>query len=278
MPLSSRAAFAILAALLAAPSLAAEPPSLAPDLQRIMDRGKLVVAVTAQDVPPFVVTGADGKLAGHDIALAEGMARALGVPVAFDRSAGNADEVIDRIAHHEADLGLSRLSETLDRAKRVRFSRPYLTLHRALLLNRPRFAKLAQGRDPVEVVKGLDAAIAVVAGTGSRNEAQRLFPEARLRDYAHWEPDAVDAVLQGAVAAAFGDELAVRRALAARPEAPLLLRSVVLPETRDPIGVALPWDSPQLLAWIDLYLETAATPLDPNALLATYGSGERAPK
>jgi hypothetical protein len=29
----------------------------------------------------------------------------------------------------------------------------------------------------------------------------------------------------------------------------------VLPETRDPIAVALPWDSGQLLAWIDLYLD-----------------------
>ena len=274
---SRRAVLASLATLLAARAFAAERPRLAPDMQRIMDRGKLIVAITAADVPPFVITGADGKPAGHDIALAEGMARALGVPVAFDRSAGSADAVIDMVARRDADLGLSRLSETLDRAKRVRFSRPYLTLHRALLLNRPRFARLAQERDPVAVVKGLDAAIAVV-GSSDRAAAQRLLPEARLRDYARWEPDAVDAVLKGAVAAAFGDELMVRRALAAQPEAPLLLRSVILPETHDPIGVALPWDSLQLLAWVDLYLETAATPLDPDTLLATHGGGKRAPK
>src|SRR6185312_16366090 len=204
MPPSRRAvlaSLATLATLLAVPALAAEPPRLAPDMQRIIDRGKLVVAITAADVPPFVITGADGKLAGYDVALAEGMARALGVPVAFDRSAPDADAVIDRVARHEADLGLSRLSETLDRAKRVRFSRPYLTLHRALLLNRPRFAHLAEGRDPVEVVKGLDAAIAVV-GSDDRAAAQRLLPEAQLHDYPRWEPDAVDAVLKGAVAAA----------------------------------------------------------------------------
>lgn len=274
---SRRAFLASLATLLAPPTFAAERPSLAPDMQRIMDRGKLVVAITAADVPPFVVTGADGKLAGHDIALAEGMARALGVPVAFDRSAGSADAVIDVVARHGADVGLSRLSETLDRAKRVRFSRPYLTLHRALLLNRPRFARLAQGRDPVEVMRGLEAAIAVV-DSSDREAAQRLLPEARLRDYPRWEPDAVDAVLKGTVAAALGDELMVRRALAAQPEAPLLLRSAILPGTRDPIGVALPWDSLQLLAWVDLYLETAATPLDLDALLAIQGGRRHAPK
>jgi hypothetical protein len=49
----------------------------------------------------------------------------------------------------------------------------------------------------------------------------------------------------------------VKRALAARPDAPLQLRAVVLPETRDPIAVALPWDSGQLLAWVDLYLDGA---------------------
>ena len=75
-------------------------------------------------------------------------------------------------------------------------------------------------------------------------------------------------MLRGDVAAAYGDELEVRRALMARPEAPLQLRPAILADTRDPIGVALPWDSTQLLAWVDFYLETRTKPLTVDELLA----------
>jgi len=40
----------------------------------------------------------------------------------------------------------------------------------------------------------------------------------------------------------------------------------MLADTRDPIAAALPWDSLQLLAWVDLYLDSAA-PLSVEQLL-----------
>ncbi len=229
---------------------------MAPDIKRILDRGRLRVALAAVEAPPFIVTGADGALGGSDIDLARGMAKALGVAVAFDRRALSGNDVIELVARHEADLAISRLSETLERAMRVRFSRPYLVLHQALLLNRLRFAQIAEGREPIDVVRGGDTAVAVVSGTAYVDYARRLLPRARLREYPRWEPDLIDAVLHGEIAAAYGDELEVKRALTARPEAPLQLRLAMLGDTRDPIGVALPWDSTQLLAWVDLYLET----------------------
>jgi len=261
-------ALAALGGLPRAASAKSPAASLAPDIKRILDRGRLLVAVAGVEAPPFVVTGADGTLRGTDIDLAQGMAKALGVAVAFDRRARTVDEVIDRVARHEADLAISKLSETLDRAMRVRFSRPYLVLHHALLLNRLRFAQIAQGRDPLEVVRGGDATVAVIGGTAYVDYARRLLPHARLREYPRWEPEAVDALLRGEAVAAYGDELEVKRALAARPEAPLQLRPAILTDTRDPIGVALPWDSTQLLAWVDVYLETETQPMSVEALLA----------
>ncbi len=244
------------------------PTPLAPDIERILDRGRLLVAVAGFDLPPFVASGPGGEPQGSDIDLARGMAAALGVAIAFDRSARSFDELIDLVARHEADLALSRLSETLARAMRVRFSRPYLLLRPALLLNRLRFAQLAQGGDPVAVVNTPAATIGVVVGTASPAAARRLFPDARRREYPRWRPELIDAVLRGEVAAGLGDELEARRALAARPEAPLQLRAVMLEATRERIGAAVPWDSTQLLAWVDLYLETEATPLTVEALLA----------
>ena len=57
---------AALGALPAAGAARAEAPSLSPDMKRIFDRGRLVVAVAGFETPPFVVTGADGQPAGSE--------------------------------------------------------------------------------------------------------------------------------------------------------------------------------------------------------------------
>ena len=123
----------------------------------------------------------------------------------------------------------------------------------------------------------LDIPVAIVSGTGAADDVRRDLPRALLRPYAHWEPDAVDAVLNADVLAAYGDELEVQRVLGARVEAPLRLRASILPDTRDPIAVALPWDSSQLASWVDLYLETAAKPLSVDELLAPAAPPTRKP-
>jgi polar amino acid transport system substrate-binding protein len=255
---------------------AAAAPALAPDIARIRDRGRLIVAVAGFAIPPFVTIGADGAPTGTDIDIATDMAKTLGVGLTFDHRARTVDEIIDIIAARDADLALSKLSETLSRALRVRFSRPYLVLQQALLLNRLRFAQTAKGRDPIEVVQQSDAITGVMAGGAYVEYAKRVLPGARLREYADW-PSMIDAVRRGDVVAAYGDELDVKHALMADPAAPLQLRPAILADARDPIGIALPWDSLSLLAWVDLYLDTAAKLLDVDELLARYGTRGAAP-
>ncbi len=148
----------------------------------------------------------------------------------------------------------------------MRFSRPYLVLHHALLVSRPRFARIAPDGEPVAALEAGDAPLAIVPGTAAAEHARRLVAPARLRAYRRWDPDVVDAVRGGEVIAGCGDEVEAKRALAARPDAPLQLRAVMLADTRDPIAAALPWDSLQLLAWVDLYLDSAA-PLSVEQLL-----------
>ena len=229
-------------------------------MARILDRGRLVVAIARVEWPPFLTMTADGGVAGYDARLAQALASALGVRVEWDRSAGTADELIDRVARGDADIGLSRLSATLDRAKRVRFSRPYLTLRQALLVSRVRFIQSDGGRDPAEIVRDSDAAIAVRRGSGYEDYARFLLPRARLRLYSDWQPDIANAVLDGEVIAGYGDELAIKHVLAQRVDAPLRLRMTILPDAHDRIAIALPWNSIQLAAWIDLYLESTAQP------------------
>jgi ABC-type amino acid transport substrate-binding protein len=273
--LSRRAIIGATLALVGSRAWAAPSPApLAPDMRRIRERGRLIVALGAGALPPFVTAAGEGAPHGFDVELAQGMAQALGVALDFDRSAQSGDDVIDRVASGAVDLGLSRLIVTLSRAERVRFSQPYLVLHRALLFNRPRLAQIAAGREPLDVLRNGDGPLAIVAGSGAGDAAHRLLPRAELKEFPRWDPELVAAVLDGSVLAGWGDEIEARRTLTQQPEAPLRLRATTLPTTSERVAVALPWESRQLLAWVDLYLGTALTPVTPDELLARETPGD----
>jgi polar amino acid transport system substrate-binding protein len=258
-----------LLALAAGRGRATEPkPAPAAEIARILERGRLVVAVAGFALPPFVTADADGRLSGYDIELARGMAGALGVKASFDDSGKTLDAVIAAAARGDADLAVSKIGATLDWATRVRFSRPYLRLREAWLVNRPRFARIAAGREPDEVVHAAGTVVGTVAGSASAESARRRLPEARVLDYPRFDREVVDAVLAGEIVAGLGDEIDVRRVLAARPDAPLRLRAQILPERLIPVVIALPRDSLQLLAWVDLYLDTVAPAVTADDLLA----------
>jgi len=248
---------------------AATEAGLAPEIARILERRRLIVAVLDDAAPPFLDRAADGALTGTDIALAQDMAAALGVALALDPRVDGVDGVIRRVMSRDADLGLAGIAVDLDRAQRVRFSRPYTMLQQALLVNRARFAQ-DPGTDPVAALNRPDAVIAL---RGDRPDAAiRLqLPQAMLRRFPRWEPDMVEAVLRGDVAAALGDEVEIGRALSATPDAPLRLRAITIGALRQPIAAALPWDSVQLAAWVDLYLERAGAPLPIDQLIRVYG-------
>ena len=92
------------------------------DMQRIFDRGTLIVAMHAEDAPPFFMHDEKGRFYGLDVKLARDIGRRLGVKVAFNREAETYDGVIDIIKRREADIAISNLSSTLERSKRVCFT------------------------------------------------------------------------------------------------------------------------------------------------------------
>jgi hypothetical protein len=145
-------------------------------------------------------------------------------------------------------------------------------LQQGLLVSRARFAQ-DPGRDPIAALNRPDAVIAL--RLDRPDAALRLqLPDAMLRRYPRWEPDMVDAVLRDEVAAALGDEVEIGRALSASADAPLRLRAITIAALRQSIAVALPWDSVQLAAWVDLYLERAGAPLPLDQLTRVYGRSE----
>ncbi len=265
--------------MLAAPVVAAPtPPSgeysiersaTAPDIQRIRDRGKLVVAALKQDNSPFFMADEQGKLVGLDMKLAQAIADQLGVKLEVNRSATTFDQVVDAVYQLDADLAFSKLSRTLKRAQRVRFSRPYLTMRQGLLVNRLQMAQRANGQTATQMIRNLQGKIGVIKGSSYVGFTQQKFPKATIVEYSSWTA-VMQAVIRGDILAAYRDELEVKKIVLGKPDAALQLQTIALTDTQDAIAIALPWDSGQLLAFVEQYLDMMQINYTTDKLLEEY--------
>lgn len=223
-----------------------------PDIQRIAARGALVVAVPSFDAPPFFYTQ-DGEVRGLDADMAHDLANALGVQVRFNRQAATFNDAVDLVAEGRADIAICKLSRTLARARKIRFSDPYLTLNHALAIHRLAFAALARGRDLATVVRNFTGSIGVIDQSAFADYAVHNFPQAHVVRYPDWNA-AVRALLQGQVTALYRDEFEIERLFRSDPRMALTLRTVTFSDIQDSLGMAVASDSHQLLAVANLYL------------------------
>lgn len=256
------------AAGLKASANAGEGQSLPADIARIIGRGELVVAMNGHDDPPFF-SQRDGKLQGIEVDMARELARELGVQARFDRRARSYNEVVGLVAAGEADVGISKLSRTLHRAQRVRFSRPYLSLRHALLLNRLALAHLAGDRPVPNIIRDFDASLGVIANSAYADFAAHNFPRAEIRAYPTW-PEIIRDLRQGALVAAYRDEFEVRRVMLEDPTASLHLRAVTLMDLEDTLGIAVGVGDDVLLDVVNLFLEQRPMKLDIDKVLQAF--------
>jgi polar amino acid transport system substrate-binding protein len=246
------------------------------DIQRIKNRGKLVVAILGNDNPPFFMVASDGTLEGLDVKIAQGIAEALEVDVEFNRSATTFNEVVDEVYNLNADIAISKLSRTLKRGTKVRFSIPYIRMHQGLLVNRLQLAEQSQGRSVIETIRDLQGKVGVIEGSSYVGFLQQKFPKATIEGYPTWE-DIVAAVSQGDILAGYRDELEVKKIVLGKPDAALKLQTIALTDTEDPIAMAFPWDSTHFIAFVDQYLDTLKLEYTADLVLEEYGNYFQSP-
>ncbi|HEL1075100.1 TPA: transporter substrate-binding domain-containing protein [Streptococcus equi subsp. zooepidemicus] len=101
---------------------------------RIQEKGKLVVAVSPDYAPFEFKALVDGKdtIVGADIELAQAIADELGVKL--ELSAMNFDNVLSSLQTGKADIAISGLSYTKERAKVYDFSEAYYETENAILV------------------------------------------------------------------------------------------------------------------------------------------------
>ncbi len=240
------------------------------DIEGIIKRGELRVAITAVDQPPFYFVDKTGKLTGYDIDLASKMANELGVKLVVTRDAPAFNDLVTLVANGKADLAVSKLSRTLTRSKTVKFSTPYMTFKQGLLFNRLVLAKVSGEGEVNRYIRNYTGTIGVIANSSYANYAKTNFPAAKIQEYKTWD-EAVQALTDGKVLSVYRDELEIKRVLSSIPQSSLTLKPVYFTDLTDPIAIAVKNENSQLLYWVNIFLENQ-TKMTADEILATYSN------
>lgn len=232
---------------------ASEQASVPPDIQKILDRGTLIVALYNKDAPPFFMQDASGNLTGYDISLAKDLAEALGVKVKFERNADTYDGLLDEIANGNADLAISLLSITLPRALKVNFSTPYAHPSQAVLYNRLSAAQKHYSNVAKDIVNDPSITLGVLNKSSHVKYAQDNFPRAKIILYADSNQGMQD-VRNNKLFCFYFNEVEIKNWLLKRQGANLYLNYQTVDNRRDPIGIAVAWQNMHLLTWVNWFL------------------------
>jgi len=246
-------------------SHAAEP--FPPDIKKIKDRGKIIVAQCSVVQPGFYWfhdnSGHDNepfflykgrKLVGTDIAMAIKIAKELGVKLELNRSSKDFNSVCLQVARGQADIAISKLSVTLERAQYVRFTRPYVVLGVGMIVNRLQKAKIGSKFSMLDLCNRPGIRIGVWKGTSWETYARELLPKAEIRPYNTFN-EMFRAVAGKELFAALDEDFSLRLKFHVDPEWALWLSYVPIPGKKDPIAIAVAPDSPNLLAFLNLFIE-----------------------
>jgi polar amino acid transport system substrate-binding protein len=243
---------ALLLYSIAAAGIASSQPLTSHDLKSIVERGVLHVAVTPFNLPAFHWRSGE-TLAGPEIELARQLGRALGVEVKFVDKAESFDAVVDAVANGQADIGVSKLSQTYYRLMRVRFSDPYLTLRHALLYNRAAVAARANGQPPDTVLRQFRGRIGAIRDSAYVDFGRRNFHDAEIVEVPNWVV-AVDQLVGRQLDAIYRDEFEIRRVLKNRPALNVQFGAAVISDQKAFLSVAICETCARLQEFINYHL------------------------
>jgi polar amino acid transport system substrate-binding protein len=233
--------FAVLSGCVTAPPT---PPTAPTALQRILQRGELIVG-TSGDQPPLIMKDKEGNLIGFEADLADMIAAAMNVKLKFAPMAFS--DLLPALEAGKVDVVISGLTITSERNLKVAFMGPYFMSGKAFLTKE---AALAAARDTSRV-NSPDTTLVALKNSTSQTFAEAFIPKAKLLLVEGYE-DGVQMVLQGTVQAMVADFPVTLFALLRYPGKGLA--SVVTPITYEPLGVAMPGSDPLFINWMDNFI------------------------
>lgn len=236
-----------------------------PEIAEIKKRGKLIIAMTSFDNPPFY-SGTLSNMSGLDVDIAKSIAKALSVGIEYNREAKSFSEVVDQVTKGNADMAISKLSITGPRMTVVRFSTPYVKLNQAMLVNRLWLSQNSKTGNEDVAIRNFNGHISFIANSSYDTFARIAFPKATYKPESSWN-NIIDGVISGKYAAGFRDEFEIKRITLEKPSAPIHTKTVVLKDTVDNIAVAVHPNSIHLLSIVDYVIKQEYNDIDIKRLI-----------
>lgn len=237
------------------------------DLLAIRASGVLRVAITSFDLPAFHRL-ANGQLEGPEIDLARQIADALSIKLEIVSDAKSFDGVVDAVAGGQADIGISKLSQTYLRTSRVRFSEAYITLRHALLFDRSLIAAQSIGKSPEDALRHFSGRLGALRGSAYVGFARQNFPRAPLTELPNWDA-AVEALTRGQLDAIYRDEFEIKRVLKLRPSLNVKYGAAIITDQTARLSVAICDNCGKLQEFINFHLKQVSGTITLKRLLAS---------
>lgn len=252
-------------------SIAFISASAAEDLQAILDRGTLRISICEIETPPFFYHKENGVYTkGIDIRLAEELAKDLGLRIAWIVKP-TFDQVVQAVAEHEADIAISNLSITLNRAKRVAFTTPYIELKMAALVNYTNMERMEVQELNREAFNRKGVRVGFLADSSYEGYVLRLFPNAQNTGFRTWE-EVIDALDHNKIDVAFYDDSNILTTIKAEPAISLRFKKVVFREAIDPIAIAVAPQQPELYLLMNQFINLRNAPIELEEAIDEYES------
>lgn len=237
---------------------AADPGVLFPNMQHFIKKKKLVVAIYAEDTPPFFYRDDDGETKGVDVDIATSIAKNIhpDIEVEVTRKPKTFNDVIDIVSRGEADIGVSMLSYTTQRSRKVYYTKtPYINVRMALLVSQLSIAH--SGENPTlsnMFSKKNNRTLCVIEGSSYAEVASKVLPYARLV-FVKSSKDLLPSVKSGKCFAFFEDDQGIRKRLIKDPQLNLRYQMIVLKDALDPINIVIGPKYPELAEFIELMIK-----------------------
>jgi len=224
----------------------APAPSSSPVMDRILSRGELRVGMSG-DMPPLNMLTKEDKIIGLDADLAALVADAMGVKLSVQKITFSG--LLAALEAGSIDMIISNMTMTPDRNLKVAFVGPYFTSGKGLLTKN---SAIAQAKK-LEDIDNSKFTVVALKGSTSEAVARKGLPQARLMTVGT-ENEGVKMVIDGKADAMLAD-FPICVVAAYRNQGSGLV-SVVAPLTYEPIGIAVPKGDPQLVNWLQNFVNS----------------------
>lgn len=220
-------------------AVGAAAPASAGQLEDIRERGVIRIG-TSLVGEPIGFRDDQSNPVGYDVDLAKRLAEKLGVEIEFSDISGDAR--VSMLVSGQLDVVIANMSATLERAKSVDFTIPYL---------RAGLRVVAQRDAGINSLADL-AGKKIVVGRGTTGEVfiKRAAPEAELVYTDNFAPDGVLLLRQKRVDAAIEDSSLLDFLAKQEPD----LVTVPGLHSNDPIGIGVAKGDTEFLRWMDMFV------------------------